>query len=68
MVSRKQIIVPLKVAIIAAFLLYRYKFFSRVQDNTKFPLIENERLLLRELQPDDAEDYFSYFSDNEVTR
>lgn len=34
----------------------------------EFPLIETERLLLRELQPDDAEEYFTYFSDNKVTR
>ena len=34
----------------------------------EFPSIETERFLLRELQSDDAEDYFNYFSDNEVTR
>ena len=34
----------------------------------EFPFIETERLLLRELQSDDAEDYFNYFSNQEVTR
>jgi len=34
----------------------------------EFPIIETERFLLRELQPDDAEDYFNYFSDHEVTK
>ncbi|QHT62855.1 GNAT family N-acetyltransferase [Paenibacillus lycopersici] len=34
----------------------------------EFPMMETERLVLRELQPDDAEDYYTYFSDQEVTR
>ncbi|MEC0240035.1 GNAT family protein [Paenibacillus dokdonensis] len=34
----------------------------------EFPSIETERLLLRELQSDDAEDYYNYFSNHEVTR
>ncbi|QHW33687.1 GNAT family N-acetyltransferase [Paenibacillus rhizovicinus] len=34
----------------------------------QFPIIETERFLLRELQPDDAEEYYNYFSDHEVTR
>lgn len=34
----------------------------------EFPVMETERLLLRELQPDDAEDYYNYFSNDEVTR
>ncbi|MEK4045953.1 GNAT family protein [Paenibacillus sp. FSL H8-0048] len=33
----------------------------------EFPLIETERLLLRQLQSEDAEAYFNYFSNNEVT-
>lgn len=33
----------------------------------EFPMMETE-LVLRELQPEDAKDYFTYFSDHEVTR
>lgn len=34
----------------------------------EFPTIETKRFILRELRPDDAEDYFNYFSDPDVTK
>lgn len=33
-----------------------------------FPKLETERLLLKEITTDDAEDIFAYFSDDNVTR
>ncbi|KOO51091.1 GNAT family N-acetyltransferase [Viridibacillus arvi] len=33
-----------------------------------FPILETERLLLREITTDDAEDIFAYFSNDNVTR
>ncbi|WP_145133355.1 hypothetical protein [Paenibacillus sp. Y412MC10] len=37
-VSKDKNIVPLKVAILAAFLFYRYKFLSRAQDKNLYRL------------------------------
>ncbi|RED40295.1 hypothetical protein C7820_1452 [Paenibacillus sp. VMFN-D1] len=37
-VSKDKNIVPLKVAILAAFLFYRYKFLSRVEDKNLYRL------------------------------
>ncbi|OBR68916.1 hypothetical protein A7K91_14890 [Paenibacillus oryzae] len=31
-----------------------------------FPILETERFILRELQTNDAQDYYNYFSDPEV--
>lgn len=33
-----------------------------------FPKLETERFILRELQSEDAKEYYSCFSDNEVTK
>ncbi|WP_145048173.1 GNAT family N-acetyltransferase [Paenibacillus xylanexedens] len=33
-----------------------------------FPKLETERFILRELRSEDAKDYYSYFSDDEVTK
>jgi ribosomal-protein-alanine N-acetyltransferase len=33
-----------------------------------FPKLETERFILRELRSDDAKEYYSYFSDHEVTK
>jgi ribosomal-protein-alanine N-acetyltransferase len=33
-----------------------------------FPILETERFILRELQTNDAQDYYNYFSDPEVTK
>ncbi|MCM2996163.1 GNAT family N-acetyltransferase [Paenibacillus cellulositrophicus] len=35
---------------------------------TSFPKLETERFILRELRSEDAEAYYSYFSDHEVTK
>ncbi|OZB96149.1 GNAT family N-acetyltransferase [Paenibacillus sp. XY044] len=35
---------------------------------TTFPKLETERFVLRELHSDDAKEYYSYFSDDEVTK
>ncbi|WP_339322098.1 GNAT family N-acetyltransferase [Paenibacillus sp. FSL W8-0194] len=33
-----------------------------------FPKLETERFILRELRSDDAKEYYTYFSDHEVTK
>jgi len=35
---------------------------------TSFPKLETERFILSELRSEDAEAYYSYFSDQEVTK
>ncbi len=35
---------------------------------SQFPILETERLVLRQLRPDDSRDLFQYFSLDEVTK